>query len=348
MPRPQFITCQLCGKGFGSASINIHIPQCYEKAIKRWQLNPQGPRPVMPPLHGKPAAKASNGGPSGIAFAGQPCGAGMSAVRSLQMQSMPPESVEPESTNLHPCSKCGRTFNFDRIAYHESVCKGDQKRRVFDSSKQRCAGSEGDDAYAGGAFGAPSGVRRGRTKKLGTANTTSRYTPAPATQTNWRQQHEEFIAAIRSAKRADAEAQNMWGTGPAAPSFSTSRGPARGGLFGATPSGYGDGAGMSARVSASTRRIPPLMAKQNETLKQGIATGGRAARAKEGGGIPAPRTGRPLGRPTPPSGRDSFGGRGDRFSSRGGGGGMGGGGGGGRILNDNTTSVGMLQAMGRA
>ncbi|KAK7196718.1 zinc-finger of a C2HC-type [Novymonas esmeraldas] len=345
MPRPQFITCQLCGRGFGSASINIHIPQCYEKAIKRWQLNPQGPRPVLPPLHGKPAARVSNAGPSGVVFTEQPRGGGMSAARSLQTQSMPPESVEPANMNLHPCRKCGRSFNFDRVAYHESVCKGDQKRRVFDSSKQRRASGDGDDAYAGGAFGAPRSARGGR-KKLGTATTTSRYTPAPAPQTNWRQQHEEFIAAIRSAKRSDAEAQSMWGATPSAPSYGSARAPARAG-GGGGGGGYPGGAGMSARGPVSTKRIPPLMTKQSESIKQNIATGGRAARAKAGGLT----VGRPAARPTPPAQRSSFGGGGgDRFSSRGGGygmGGGGGGGGGGRILNDNSTSIGMLQAMGR-
>ncbi|KAG5463875.1 hypothetical protein LSCM1_00048 [Leishmania martiniquensis] len=347
MPRPQFITCQLCGRGFGSASINIHIPQCFEKAIKRWQLDPQGPKPVMPPLHGKPTGKASNAGSCGVAFGEQPCGGGVSAVRSLQMQRMPPESVEPANMNLHPCSKCGRTFNFDRIAYHESVCKGNQKRKVFDSSKQRRASGEGDDAYAGSAFGAPSGARGGRKRKLGTPMTTSQYTPAPAPRTNWRQKHEEFISAIRSAKRADAEAQNMWGTAPSAPLHNESRGFSRGGPCDMPYSCNGGGAEMPARGSALARRIPPLMAKQNEMRKQNIATGGRAARANAGGGIVAPRASRPAGRPTPPPPQSSFGGSGDRFSSHGGGGRMGAGGGG-RIANDNTTSLGMLQAMGRA
>ncbi|KAG5464606.1 hypothetical protein LSCM4_00046 [Leishmania orientalis] len=347
MPRPQFITCQLCGRGFGSASINIHIPQCFEKAIKRWQLDPQGPRPVMPPLHGKSAAKASNGGSCGIAFADQPRGGGVSAARSLQMQHMPPESVEPANMNLHPCSKCGRSFNFDRIAYHESVCKGNQKRKVFDSSKQRRASGEGDDAYAGGAFGAPSGVRGGRRKKLGTSNITSLYTPAPAPQTNWRQKHEEFISAIRSAKRADAEAQNMWGTAPSAPYHNAPSGFSRSGPSGMPSSSNGGRSEMPMRDSAFTRRVPPLMAKQNEMRKQNITTGGRAARANAGGSIPAPRTVRPAGRPTPPPPQSSFGGSGDRFSSRGGGGRMGAGGGS-RIANDNTTSLGMLQAMGKA
>ncbi|KAG5489926.1 hypothetical protein JKF63_00043 [Porcisia hertigi] len=342
MPRPQFITCHLCGRGFGSASINIHIPQCYEKAIKRWQLDPQGPRPVMPQLHGKPVSKASNIRSPAVSFAGQPCGSGVSAVRTLHMQSQIPESVAPENMNLHPCSKCGRKFNYDRVAYHERVCKGDRKRRVFDSSKQRCATGDADDAYAGSAFGAPTGARGGRTKKTVAASTTSRYTPAPAPRTNWRQQHEEFIAAIRSAKRADTDAQNMWGTASGGPSYGSSRGPARSGPPGISSSNFRSRAGVSPQFSTTTGRVPRLMTKQNETFKQSIAAGGRAARAKAGGGIPAPG----MGRPIPPPERNSFGGGGgSRFGNRAGGSGMGGGGG--RILNDNSSSMGMLQAMGR-
>jgi hypothetical protein len=371
MPRPQFITCQLCGKGFGSASINIHIPQCYEKAIKQWKLDPVGPRPVMPALYGAAAGAKKAGAPvngggarnpaivsGAVGFDDQPCGGGISAVRSLHSQSMPPPSMEDGkiNMNLHPCSKCGRSFNYDRITYHESVCKGDQKRKVFDSSKQRRVSGEGGDSF-GSTFrraGGESGMKK--KGQLGVANTPSRYTPAPAPKTNWRQQHEEFINAIRSAKRADAEAQNMWGTSSpavAAPRrgpVASTRGPQHAPFPRSTNQGgaLGTGSMSTCGMPAPAQRVPPLMAKQSESRKQNIATGGRAAQAKSSAPI-APRRGG--GPPRPGSRlsqqqqqRGSIGGAGDRFSGRG----YGGGGGGGRILNDNTTSIGMLQAMGQA
>ncbi|KPA79887.1 hypothetical protein ABB37_04956 [Leptomonas pyrrhocoris] len=375
MPRPHFITCQLCGKGFGSASINIHIPQCYEKAIKRWKLDPVGPRPVMPALRGNagPAGKAGGNGGTGrnttmlasgtVGFDDQPCGGGVAAARSLHAPSMPPMMEEaPPNMNLHPCSKCGRNFNFDRIAYHESVCKGDQKRRVFDSSKQR--GLSGEDDGGFGSVFDRSGGGKGMKKKrrLGTANTTSRYTPAPAPKTNWRQQHEEFIEAIRSAKLADAESHSMWGNSsaavapnraPMAPTRGAQRAPfPRYANQGRTLGGGGSATGATpARgMPPPAQRVPPSMLKQSESRKQNIATGGRAAKAKMSAPMGPPRGGttRP-GNGAPPQ-RSSFGGTGDRFSGRGYdmGGGGGGGGGGGRILNENTTSVGMLQSMGLA
>lgn len=367
MPRPQFITCQLCGKGFGSSSINIHIPQCYEKAIKRWKLDPVGPRPVMPALYGSagPARKSGNGlktttlTSDSIGFEEQPCGGGVAAVRSLHVQKASPIVEDaPTNMNLHPCSKCGRSFNYDRIAYHESVCKGGEKRGVFDSSKQRRAADEENDGF-GSVFGRSNGVKGTKKKQLGTANTTSRYTPAPAPKTNWRQQHEEFINAIRSAKRADAESQNMWGTSSAvaAPTLAPvtpARGPPRAPFQRSAKQGRvfsGASEEMSTRgMPAPSQRVPLLMMKQNDSRKKNIATGGRAAQAKSSAPMVPPRGGGGGGGGGRPSNRvskqrSSFGGTGDRFGGREYG--MGGGGGG-RILNDNTTSIGMLQAMGLA
>ncbi|KPI88194.1 hypothetical protein ABL78_2698 [Leptomonas seymouri] len=369
MPRPHFITCQLCGKGFGSASINIHIPQCYEKAIKRWKLDPVGPRPVMPALYGNAGAakrSGSNGGTirntmmnsGAMGLDEQPCGGGMAAARSLHAQNTLPMMEEaPTNMNLHPCSKCGRSFNYDRISYHESVCKGDQKRRVFDSSKQRCVSGEGSDGF-GSVFGRTGGGK-GKKRKLGTANTTSNYTPAPAPQTNWRQQHEEFIDAIRSARRAGAESQSMWGTSSVdvaqgrrqmAPTRGPQRAPFTRSAFQGGASGGGGAAGAlyTRGMPPPSQRVPALMVKQSESRKQNIASGGRASQAKPSAPVPPSRGGavRPGSRASPPQQlqRSSFG-TGDRFSGRGY---NVGGDGGGRLLNTNVSSIGMLQSMGQA
>lgn len=325
MPPPRFITCQLCGKGFGSASIDIHVPQCYEKSMKRWQLNPTGPPPVMPQMRGRGGAKGGrgvDGGFSGgMALNSRPCGNGVAAARTLRMDEMP-----PENQNLHACSHCNRKFNFDRIAYHESVCKGDKKRRVFDSSKQRTATDDGD---SWGGFGGGSSRSYGRAtgskKKCGSGNVGNDHDRMPAMASKppskWRQEHEDFINAIRSARQAESQAKSMWGTSE-------------------VPSG--------GRPSAPTTvsRVPPSMARQNQMHQQIRAGGGRTNR---GGGqaIPAPMAGngraRTAARPAPSR---AFGGGGDRFAQYGPGGAAGGGGY--KVANDNTCSIGMLQAFGRA
>lgn len=314
--------------------------------MKRWKLDPSGPRPVMPPLRGATNGRSSMGGTRGskggtIGFSpmdDKPCGGGIAAARSINA-GQTEEYAPAENLNLHPCSKCGRNFSYDRITYHESVCKGDQKRRVFQSSKQR-AFSGDDGNFNAGSFGRS--ATKGSKKKATSAGRSGAdaYVPSGAQRTNWRAQHEEFISAIRSAKRADSAAQDMWGTGP---SYSSARAPASGGR-GAMSNTASTG---GVRAPVSTKRVPPLMTRQNEARKHNMETGGRAAKATPGSVMTPGQSRFSQSRPAPRG--TAFGGTTDRFSSRGSGfGGGGGGGGGGRILNDNSSSLGMLQAMGRA
>ncbi|EPY34396.1 hypothetical protein AGDE_06966 [Angomonas deanei] len=294
MPRPKFVTCKICGKGFGSASIDIHVPQCYEKALKQWKINPVGPRPVMP---GTKPPQATSSSPQA------PVGGGAAAARSLkQNQVFEVAEYDNDNPNLHPCSKCGRKFNFDRIGYHESVCKGDQKRRVFRSERQRSI-TDGNGEYS--VTPAPKSKRTGGQRGGYKVDATK-----PIPSTNWRQQHEEFIRAVRSAKQADSSAQQMWG----APKN------ARGGAG----AGRGRGGRGAAPKTYTRSTVPANMVRQNRAVKENIATGGRMARAAESS-IEKPGRSKPT--------RDTMGG---------------GGGGGYRIANDNTTSLGTLQAFGRA
>ncbi|ELU07117.1 hypothetical protein CAPTEDRAFT_168488 [Capitella teleta] len=86
------------------------------------------------------------------------------------------------SQQLIPCNNCGRNFNPEALQRHAPICsKAKSKpRRVFDSSKQRLEGTEA----------AP---LKGRARQ--------RQAPAPQPKkSNWREQHEDFINAIRSAK----------------------------------------------------------------------------------------------------------------------------------------------------
>ena len=57
--------CPLCGQMFGSASIDIHVPQCHDKAVRRWEQLPpreRGPRPAMPVKRGAAMPSAMYGG----------------------------------------------------------------------------------------------------------------------------------------------------------------------------------------------------------------------------------------------------------------------------------------------
>ncbi|RNF11841.1 hypothetical protein TraAM80_00675 [Trypanosoma rangeli] len=299
---PRFRICPICQQGFGTASLPIHIPQCYEKAMKRWHLNPVGPMPIMPSLQ----LTLPGGGKNSIG--GSARGAGVIGARSLLKQESfagVPEYSE-ENTNLHPCSRCGRKFLFDRIAYHESVCKGNTKRKVFDSGKQRAIFDE-DGGFC-------SGSRHSYKKKGKRAKSMLGDFPAAGgiPKTHWREQHREFIEAIRAARNSTSASRAMWGEPVATASRARVDNRQR-----ALPSVLRHQKGMQMRQQRTQQTIEPF------TSRQSLA--GRRAPPRRNYG-------------------SAFGGGGERFT---GGGGLGGGGAG-RILNDNTTSLGMLQAFGRA
>ncbi|XP_032263638.1 zinc finger C2HC domain-containing protein 1B [Phoca vitulina] len=81
---------------------------------------------------------------------------------------------------LLPCEVCGRRFAADVLERHGPICRKlfNKKRKPFNSLKQRLQGTD-----------IPI-VRKAPQSK-----------PQPVRRSNWRQQHEDFINAIRSAKQ---------------------------------------------------------------------------------------------------------------------------------------------------
>ncbi|RUS78915.1 hypothetical protein EGW08_013328, partial [Elysia chlorotica] len=81
-----------------------------------------------------------------------------------------------------PCSTCGRSFAPEVLKKHATICKKvavtSQKRKAFDSSKQRVV--EGELSYKQ--------IRQAQKQVI------------PPPKTHWREQHADFINAIRSAK----------------------------------------------------------------------------------------------------------------------------------------------------
>ncbi|KPA78435.1 hypothetical protein ABB37_06063 [Leptomonas pyrrhocoris] len=101
--RPVFRVCYLCGQQFGSASIGIHIPQCYQKKLSQWEKSDSGIRGPKP-RH-----------PDTVNWKG---GTGASADQ------VNGEQYETFNSNLVPCPNCGRTFLPDRLPVHLRGCKG--------------------------------------------------------------------------------------------------------------------------------------------------------------------------------------------------------------------------------
>lgn len=101
--RPAFRVCYLCGQQFGSASIGIHIPQCYQKKLSQWEKNApaqRGPKPQHPDK---------------VNWKGGP-GATAEQINDAQYETF--------NAQLVPCPNCGRTFLPDRLAVHRRGCKG--------------------------------------------------------------------------------------------------------------------------------------------------------------------------------------------------------------------------------
>ncbi|XP_075151559.1 uncharacterized protein LOC142225634 isoform X2 [Haematobia irritans] len=113
----------------------------------------------------------------------------------------PPPRIKTPPPGMATCHYCQRNFNEDRLQKHEDVCgkMTTKKRKIFDASKHRVKGTEAEKYVA----------------KKGKTSTAPKVSPAIAavkpTQTtdsskksNWRKKHEEFINAIREAKKVQA------------------------------------------------------------------------------------------------------------------------------------------------
>ncbi|XP_054018476.1 zinc finger C2HC domain-containing protein 1B [Dryobates pubescens] len=85
-----------------------------------------------------------------------------------------------QSQDLVPCVTCGRRFAQAVLVRHDPICRKvfKKKRKPFNSLKQRLQGTE-----------------------ITTVKTQPSQKKQPGKKSNWRQHHEDFINAIRSARQ---------------------------------------------------------------------------------------------------------------------------------------------------
>ncbi|XP_037941708.1 zinc finger C2HC domain-containing protein 1C isoform X1 [Teleopsis dalmanni] len=122
-------------------------------------------------------------------------------VPTNSMSIKPPPRIVTPPPGMATCNFCNRNFNEDRLAKHEQICQkmAKKKRKIFDVSKHRVQGTEAEQFV------------KKATKTSHTTKPTTMAKPSVAASTstnattskknNWRQKHEEFIAAIRAAKQ---------------------------------------------------------------------------------------------------------------------------------------------------
>ena len=99
------------------------------------------------------------------------------------------------------CQFCQRHFNEERLSKHEEVCRKmtSKKRKIFDASKHRVKGTEAEKYLRkgkGSVISAP--------KQAAATVVTTKSQGSAEKKSSWRKKHEEFIAAIREAKKVQA------------------------------------------------------------------------------------------------------------------------------------------------
>ncbi|KAK0131694.1 Zinc finger C2HC domain-containing protein 1A [Merluccius polli] len=99
-----------------------------------------------------------------------------------------PYGEAPPAEELTPCKICGRSFFPKVLKKHTPICQkaAAKKRKTFDSSRQR---AEGTDIPTLKPIKAKVRIHLSRATK-----------EPPKKQSNWRREHEDFIATIRAAK----------------------------------------------------------------------------------------------------------------------------------------------------
>ncbi|XP_011307242.1 zinc finger protein 474 isoform X1 [Fopius arisanus] len=100
------VTCYICGRDFGSTSIEIHEPQC----LKKWHME----NGKLPPNQRRQEPQKPEVVLSSASTPGNPV-VDWTATSEARWRS--------HLGQLVACKNCKRTFNPDRVAIHERTCK---------------------------------------------------------------------------------------------------------------------------------------------------------------------------------------------------------------------------------
>ncbi|KXS19704.1 hypothetical protein M427DRAFT_66864 [Gonapodya prolifera JEL478] len=174
----------------------------------------EAPHPAMNSKSAHPARPASPPVPA-LAAAARPLSPPVPAI--LSQSSVPPESSEP-ATDLAPCPHCARTFQSARLAKHAAVCERTNAksgaRAVYDSKAARAAEGAPEAAKARSKAGKKEDELEERARKK---------------KERWRARHEQFIAAIRSAKQdgTSGSSSSLGSTSASRGGATASRSPAK-------------------------------------------------------------------------------------------------------------------------
>lgn len=124
-PGPKFVLCYICGRKFGSKSIDIHTPQCLEK----WKIeNDKLPKHQRRPVPRKPETVGGSG--------------------QYDVEAMNEAAWKSSQAQLIPCENCGRRFAPDRLPVHQRACKP----KDGSAPKQSTGGATSSGSFGGNQY----------------------------------------------------------------------------------------------------------------------------------------------------------------------------------------------------
>jgi len=106
--KPKAVMCYICGREFGSASIEIHLKSCK----KKWDVE----QSAKPPKERRPCPEPPKNFDDIIT----------GNVNANQLEDYNNDAFKQYNDKaLEPCPNCGRTFLPDRLIVHLKSCKGE-------------------------------------------------------------------------------------------------------------------------------------------------------------------------------------------------------------------------------
>mmetsp|Transcript_16 Transcript_16/g.48 ORF Transcript_16/g.48 Transcript_16/m.48 type:complete len:421 (-) Transcript_16:227-1489(-) len=154
---PRTYTCYLCGRGFMSKSLGIHMPQCLVKWMVEEERKPPGnqrPAPRPPPELADPAD------PMRIREFKDGVKEGVLPNKHADIEAFNKKmSSYWDQVSLCTCDNCGRSFNWEALERHKKLCTTENPMKGPGGSEPKSsslpAGASMDPAPAGAASVGP-------------------------------------------------------------------------------------------------------------------------------------------------------------------------------------------------
>ncbi|KAK2945857.1 putative Zinc finger protein [Blattamonas nauphoetae] len=128
--RPRTLVCYICGREFGTSSLEIHQKQCKEKFLREQERLPPGERKPLP----EPPKSLPGPGAGG-------------KLTQAQIDAQNDAAYETYKDNLAQCPNCGRKFNPDRLPIHLKSCKPGKVLTPLKPAASKSPQPEPEDEY---------------------------------------------------------------------------------------------------------------------------------------------------------------------------------------------------------